>query len=382
MFKRLYTAFEKKETDLFKLQNENQFSRFIIIRSLDKEHLIKIIKDELKQKISSVKVPDLYEQLFNSSISENEIISFINKEYPKVREERIKQEIHLPSIIENFGEVNCGIRNDNLNDTAKSLVRNKSILNRADLNKKIDDLLNTTIKNYILWQYYNQVTNDLIEHLFNDHKNIIPTLRKVKFFDFMIKVDNRIIPFDLKVTHISDDYYDLNEKGLMKIEDSKDDFAIGNNLSESEKIKKYYKKLKKEKELQNYGNLSKEEIIEILINKGLKGTPEMNSFFNDRKKAVEKIENNLRSLEWWNYKYQGERLFKNNNRFFIFLAYKKSFSDARPLKGNLKLIKEKVTKKLDNISKGDINEINYYYTKDKGLEGNYKVNSMSILVSD
>ena len=94
------------------------------------------------------------------------------------------------------------------------------------------------------------------------------------------------------------------------------------------------------------------------------------------------MDSELKSVEWLNYKYQGERLFKNNNRFFVFLSYKDMFDDARPLKGNLEAIKAKVTGKLDNIVSGEFNNIKYYYDKDKGLEGEYEVNSTSVLVTN
>jgi len=104
----------------------------------------------------------------------------------------------------------------------------------------------------------------------------------------------------------------------------------------------------------------------------------------ERSEIVEKLGDKLRSVEWWNYKYQGERLFKNNNRFFVFLAYKNSFEDARPLKGDLISIKNKVVDKLNSLSQDDMgfHKIKYYYQKDKGLEGGYEVISTSVLVTD
>ena len=33
---------------------------------------------------------------------------------------------------------------------------------------------------------------------------------------------------------------------------------------------------------------------------------------------IQEVSNDTTTLEWWNYKYQGERLFSNNNRFFVF----------------------------------------------------------------
>jgi len=384
-FENLYKKFEKKETDLYVLQGERYFSRFILIRSQGKEHLIELIKETTGKSVDKGRLDSLYKKLFLLDISEEEIINYINKKYPEVRDSRKNQEKHLPKIIEEFGEVRCGVRNDNLNDTAKDLVRDKSITSKDLLEEKVDDLLKNTIKGYILWQYYNQVTNDLIEHIFNDHDKVIPTLRKIKYVDFLVKIGDQIIPFDLKITHISDDYYDLYGKGLTRsTEDSDDDYGIGDGQSEIEKIKVFYKSIKKERELPNYGGLKKIEIINILNLVDDETKDFIEQVRVERSEIVEKLGDKLRSVEWWNYKYQGERLFKNNNRFFVFLAYKNSFEDARPLKGDLISIKNKVVDKLNSLSQDDMgfHKIKYYYQKDKGLEGGYEVISTSVLVTD
>jgi hypothetical protein len=383
MFKDLHREFENKTTDLFELQKKDNFSRYLLIRSLDREHLKELIEKHTGEKIKTGKFEDSYEKLFDSKITNDEIIEYINTEYPKVKELRQEQEEYLPEIIKDFGEVKCGIRNDNLNDTAKELVRDKSIKDKGDLEEKISDLLENRIKGYLLWQYYNQVTNDLIEHIFNDHQNVIPTLRKIRFVDFLVKKGDKIIPFDLKITHISDDYFDLHKKGIVSApENSNDSFSIDNNPSEQEIIKEKYKEYKRDLDLPNYGGLSKIELLKILSEQN----DELNKFVeemtNDRNQMIEEIEQNLLPVEWWNYKYQGERLFKNNNRFFVFLAFKNSFEDARSLKGKLELIEEKVKQKLDSIIRDDINTIKYYYTKDRGLQGAYEINSVSILVTD
>jgi hypothetical protein len=383
MFKDLHREFENKTTDLFELQKKDNFSRYLLIRSLDREHLKELIEKHTGEKIKTGKFEDFYEKLFDSKITNDEIIEYINTEYPKVKELRQEQEEYLPEIIKDFGEVKCGIRNDNLNDTAKELVRDKSIKDKGDLEEKISDLLENRIKGYLLWQYYNQVTNDLIEHIFNDHQNVIPTLRKIRFVDFLVKKGDKIIPFDLKITHISDDYFDLHKKGIVSApENSNDSFSIDNNPSEQEIIKEKYKEYKRDLDLPNYGGLSKIELLKILSEQN----DELNKFVeemtNDRNQMIEEIEQNLLPVEWWNYKYQGERLFKNNNRFFVFLAFKNSFEDARSLKGKLELIEEKVKQKLDSIIRDDINTIKYYYTKDRGLQGAYEINSVSILVTD
>lgn len=382
-FKELHKNFEKNETDLFKLQKEEGFSRYILIRSLSNDHLKELINTNTGKNVQKGKAEELYELLFSSQITNNEIIHYINNKYPEVRRKRKEQEEYLPKIINEFGIVKCGIRNDNLNDTAKELVRDKTIQSKADLEKKVDEVFDSTIRGYILWQYYNQVTNDLIEHIFNDHENVIPTLRKIKYVDFLVKKGDEIIPFDLKITHISDEYFDLHKRGLTKSFEGNDSFIIGGNKSEIEIIKEKYKSVKKDLELPNYGSLSKAELIHILLNSG---NDEIVKFvtktINSRNKMISEIENNLVPVEWWNYKFQGERLFKNNNRFFVFLAYKDSFEDARPLKGKLDEISLKVNIKLKSIINDSPNHIKYYYEKDKGLEGAYEIYSISVLVTN
>ncbi|MFA5296681.1 MAG: hypothetical protein WC389_00570 [Lutibacter sp.] len=382
-FKQLHKSFEKKETNLFELQKQDGFSRYILIRSLANDHLKEIIKTHTGKELKKGKAEELYEILYLTEVTNDQIIEYINNKYPEIRKFRKEQEEHLPKIINEFGNVKCGIRNDNLNDTAKELVRDKTIQSKADLETKVNEVFDSTIRGYILWQYYNQVTNDLIEHIFNDHENVIPTLRKIKYVDFLVKKGDDIIPFDLKITHISDDYFDLHKKGLTVSNKGNDSFLIGVNKSEIEIIKEKYKSVKKELNLPNYGSLSKSELLDILIQKGNGDTKQfVKDTLESRNTMISEVENNLVPVEWWNYKFQGERLFKNNNRFFVFLAYKDSFEDARPLKGKLDDISEKVTKKLNSIITDDLNHLKYYYTKDKGLEGAYEIYSVSVLVTN
>jgi hypothetical protein len=382
-FDELHKKFGKKETDLYPLQKEIGFSRYILIRSLDNDHLKELIKGNTGTDVTENNSDYLWYTLFRSDVSEKQIIDYIKNKYPEVSRKRREQEEYLPKIVKEFGDVKCGIRNDNLNELTKVLVRDKSIQSKADLEKRVDEVVNNKIKGYILWQYYNQVTNDLIEHFFNDHINVIPTLRKITYVDFLIKRNNEIIPFDLKITHISDEYFDLHMNGLTKSNEGNDSFAVGHGQSEHEIFKAKYRSVKRELNLPNYGSLDKEQMFNILLNRSDERTTKFaEELLTQRIKMINAIEKDLTSVEWWNYKFQGERLFKNNNRFFIFLAYKNSFEDARPLKGNLELIKEKVSNKLDTIIKYDLNHIRYYYDKEKGLEGAYQILSTSILVTN
>jgi len=280
--------------------------------------------------------------------------------------------------------VNCGVRNDDLNDLAKSLVRDKTIKTYKELTERIKKLTNERVSQYLEWQYYNQASNDLIEHFFNDHKNVLPTLRKIRDIDFFILQNNTIVPFDLKITHISDDYFDLLSSGLKSNSNKEffDSFIPENQPSEIEIIKAFYKENKDKFSLPNLGGLDKESLIEIIS----KSIPSSNQFiaeqFSNRKKMIEETQANPSALEWWNYKFQGERLFKNNNRFFVFLAFSDSFGDARPLKGQQGKLKKLITDKLDNFSIKGMSTINYRYEKDRSLRGDYTANSSSVLLVD
>lgn len=283
--------------------------------------------------------------------------------------------------------VNCGIRNDEVNAIIKPFVRNKDFKDIEEMTNKLDDELLPRIRNYVYWSFFNQLSTDLIENSFYSHPSIIPTLRKIHDIDFFMKIDGKIIPFDLKITHISDEFFNLYSEGLEKAnkegnEDSPDSFIIKNDINEEKNIKKIYKEFKKEFDLPNYGDLTKFELVDNLKKKNNKSiNDKLNEIYDFRYNMIKEISSDTTPLEWWNYKYQGERLFSNNNRFFVFLAHERDFRDGKDLKKNIKSISDSLTDKLDHLSLEDIHKINYVYEKDNKSSSNYTVNCISILVT-
>ena len=91
MFKQIHKQFERAETDLYNLQKEEGFSRYILIRSLGNEHLKDLLKEATGKSIEKGKAEELYCALYNSKISEDQIITYINKKYPEVKKDRLKQ---------------------------------------------------------------------------------------------------------------------------------------------------------------------------------------------------------------------------------------------------------------------------------------------------
>ena len=157
-----------------------------------------------------------------------------------------------------------------------------------------------------------QLSNDLIENSFYSHKAIIPTLRKIHDIDFFVKIEDKIIPFDLKITHISDNFFNSYSEGLTSATEN-DSFQSEQKESELKKIKNIYKKSKANFNLPNYGKLSKLEMIEILKEQNnIDINNQLESVYKNRLNMVNEISKNIKPLEWWNYKFQGERLFSVN----------------------------------------------------------------------
>lgn len=384
-FKALYDEFERTH-DIAgfteKYRTDHCGIRFLLLRSLDNPNLIEIMQQK-GQPCTGGKFVQLLEQAYNSSISVDEALEYIESKRDEIDATRNKAEEGLQNIIENYGKVNCGLRNDKVDDIVKALVRDKSIKSIDALKDRIRNEITPRIQNYILWSFYNQTTNDLIEHYFIKHKKVIPTLRKIHDIDFFLKTGDAIIPFDLKITHIAEDFFDLYAKGLLE-NGGTDSFVVNaGGTSEIEAIKEFYKSRKKQFALPNYSDLSKKELLELLQNTGDPKAKEfVESMYRQRSASVSRIASELKKLEWWNFKYQGERLFSNNNRLFIFLAYINAFEDARPIKGKLEKIRSAVNQLLDSAAPESINTLHYHYDKEASLVGDYTVKSLSVLITD
>ncbi len=352
-------------------------TRYALLRSLDNSN----IKEFLKNKIDTSDTKKLLCNAYNSDVTIDDIVKFIMSKKEDILQVRKMNEKFLISIVEDMDVVNCGIRNDQVDDIIKPFVRNKEFTSLDDMTSELDNKLLPRIRNYVYWSYFNQLSNDLIENSFYMHPSIIPTLRKIHDIDFFIKIEDKIIPFDLKITHISDDFFNTYSEGLN--ESNKDDsFESIGNESELKKIKDIYKNAKNSFNLPNYGGLGKLEMLEILKEQNnAEINDEMELIYENRLNMVNEISKNIKPLEWWNYKFQGERLFSNNNRFFVFLTHKSVFRDGKDLKKDVNDIRDSITRKLDTLTLSDIHEIKYIYEKDQRVNGNYTINCVSILVA-
>ena len=385
-FKDIYKEFERTHdiSNFYRKYSDGDVStRFLLIRSLDNKNLDDLYFEASGEHFDKVSVEDKYRLVFESNLSNNRILDYIKEKREEIIEKRTQENEGLDLLVQEFGSVSCGLRNDKVDDIIKGFVRDKTIKEYAVFREKLDNEIIVRIQNYVEWSFYNQITNDLIEMFFIQHPKIIPTLRKIHDIDFFVELDDKIIPFDLKITHISDSFFDLYSEGIEDNNQVDDYKPVKAHKSESEIIKDFYKSIKKTFNLPGYSGLDKTEILAIL--EDIKAVPEVQKFlvdiYADRRSNVMAISIELRKLEWWNYKYQGERLFCNNNRMFIFLAYLDSFEDGRPLKGKLSEIGKAIRELLDNLTERNIHTINYVYEKEADLNGTYSTLCLSTLIT-
>lgn len=305
----------------------NIATRFLLIRSLDTDNLRDIIKSY------STESPDgtirvLAEKVYYTSVTIEQLIAYIESKRQELINQRTQELNGLQELLSEFPIVNCGIRNDKVDDIIKSFVRNKSLKTMDALEYELDNAILPKIRQYCMWSYYNQTANDIIELFFLRHPAVLPTLRKIRNIDFFIKIGERIIPFDLKFTHISDSFFDLTSQGILRSDDSIfDDFYIDPNskTNELKALKAYYQAFKRKHRTFNLPGIRGQNKASLMCNLSATGDPVVTNFIEafTAKHAdyVPTSPEELYPLEWWNYKYQGERLFCNNNRLFVFLAY-------------------------------------------------------------
>lgn len=390
-FDSLYTSFENPNNVCQLCEDfhaNNVATRFLLIRSLAKENLIDIIRTYSNTEPSG-NIRSLTKQAYETTVTIPQLLDYIESKRNELIEFRRTEVEGLSEVLEHFPIVGCGVRNDKVDDILKAFVRNKSIKSLDRLLEELDSEVLPKIRQYSLWSYYNQTANDIIELSLLSHPKVIPTLRKIKNIDFFLKIDGSIVPFDLKFTHISDAYFDLVSQGICKnnAESPFDDFILSDHTASSElKVIRAeysaYRKNHSDLGLPTASSLSKSEIIDFLSTASEETAQFVQEVKERHSRYVPTTGDDLHILEWWNYKYQGERLFCNNNRFFVFLAYRNLFTDGRELKGKTEAIKSKITELLDGLTQEKIHTISYHYDKEASLVGDYTAQAISTIYSE
>jgi hypothetical protein len=389
-FNEIRSLYERK-TNTYSISSLQEGIIFLKIRSLKKKHLKKLCLDN--QLSEDGGDWELRETIFCSNISEEDITNTIIENYPDEKLEREALEQDLEIGLKEVDQYIAGIRDDDINNFVSRLVRDKSIKNMENLEGIIKSKAYPTIANYIKWSWYNQNTNDILEHLWNDHEKIIPTLRKVHGIDFFIRGTNQDVPIDLKITYISnpfnefltfvendiDNYIEYDRGYKSFLNEYKDD----SKRKESEIIKAIFKA----NSVVIGGRNNDELIQEILCNETLyenDGKEALIEVINNRRYNLEICKENPEILAKFYYEDQGERLFNNNNRFYVILDDHNSFEKAWRMKRRFSLIKNTVNTFLNSndFDDEDFMTINYFYDKSERNRGSYTAKALLVLIEN
>jgi len=304
---------------------------FLKLRSISRSDLLKEIAGKLAINVTNIESRKLSEFMFCQQIPNEHIDTFIMEKYQEERTKRIQNEDPLYSQLYKLRVFDWGGFYQNA--VEQTIVNNyvKKIQDYEELCEAIENDISPRLKGYILCSWYNHWTSILIEDMFKDNPNLMPTIGLIKKVDFFWKN----FPFDLKVTYFPDEFMQMKRREL----------GLGTELIELKRFAKnngiYFNRNEKPK-----------EIFSELIAKISEDTSEtskqfINDFNNARKEIILDTINNPRDLVRWLYEHQGPRRFDAANRFFLILIDLRNPEESWKLKRNKNLLKEKISGYLD-----------------------------------
>jgi hypothetical protein len=206
---------------------------------------------------------------------------------------------------------------------------------------KFDTEINRAVQGYILCSWYNHWSSILIEHLFKNHKIVLPTVGQIKKVDFFINE----IPFDLKVTYLPANFIEAKRK----------EEGLKPELTElRQKAKEADITFTKQKKADDIYY----EIVEKMKDRNNDFCREVLQKIKDfRLKVLEEVCKNPRILIQNLYEQQGEMRFDAANRLFLILVDTEDFDNSWKLKRNLDLLKPSIEKYLDNFNQKNLDDL-------------------------
>ncbi|WP_170148793.1 hypothetical protein [Flavobacterium endophyticum] len=301
--------------------------------------------------INHLQVRQYFSHLFNFEyITDEQINNFIIQKYNQEREIRRLNEESLVDQLSRLQHFDWG--GSFGNSLEKNIVNNyvKRIQSFDRINEEIEGSLLSSLRGYTLNSWYNHWTSILIEDLFKDHTNVLPTVGLVKKIDFFINN----IPFDLKVTYFPEQL--LAQKLQAR--------GYGNELT---RLKRVCRQLNifipndlkdKQLKLHLYNKVSEDPRDEARL------------FITDlkhhKREIISEAEENPEELKVWFYENQGEARFDASNRFFLVLTDEADLTNSWKLKRNIVFLREKINEHLNNIIL-DIERLNteFYWAKNQ-----------------
>ncbi|WP_204104779.1 MULTISPECIES: hypothetical protein [Spirulina sp. CCY15215] len=308
--------------------------RFLKLRSVSRKNTIKELcclhNVETDGKRSNI----LFEEVFNNEvITEDHIDSYIKEKYDEERSSRREQEDYLIDQLNRLHAFNWG--GSKGNSLEKNIVDNyvKKIKSYDQINEEIESNLLSSLRGYTLNSWYNHWTSILIEDIFKDNQNVLPTVGLIKKVDFFICN----IPFDLKVTYFPEQ--------LMK--EKLRDCGYGNELTRTKKICRNLN-IHIPDDLKN--EALKSHLQGILKERQDQRARNFIDELNYQKiEIINSSMNNPNELKVWLYENQGEMRFDASNRFFLILVNNTNLSESWKIKRNIVFLREKINEHLETL---------------------------------
>ena len=184
--------------DLNALYTHSEGLRYMLVRSLTKPILSSILSTVLSnENHSKKKIDDLRFQVFEN-IPVNTLVAYLKTSKTPMEPTIIRQ---LTTELKQLCNIDTSsVHQDNFNTNMNQIIRNPDTNSYIKLQTEVDDILVKQLKNYVLWQWYNQKCSDMVENLILTQSAIIQTPRKIKYIDFFVEDGETIFPFDLKLT--------------------------------------------------------------------------------------------------------------------------------------------------------------------------------------
>lgn len=331
-FKEAEKAF--KNDKIGTLYPDPQGLRYLKLRSLSRaEHMLKLVENA-KIKISTTSQKGMFEALYNSAVTDQQIDSVIRAIYKEERAVRVQNEDALVSELYKLQEFDWGGLHQN--SLEKTIVDNyiKKIRSYDTLNDKIENELHNSMRGYVRCSWYNHWTSIIIEDVFRDHSLVLPAVGLVKKIDFFIND----IPFDLKVTYLPEGYIKEKRKEAKQ-------------KPENTLLKKLCKELKIHfSEDMPEGHLLEDMWKKISDHPSDKAKDLIKSLKDFRLEIIKNCLADSEDLIKWLYENQGVRRFDASNRLFLVLVDKSNFFESWKLKRAKPLLISQIHKHLDSVN--------------------------------
>lgn len=331
------------------IENDARGTRYLKLRSMSRRESLEQFCEKHTIDISEVAAREYFAHIFNlATVTDAQINEFINEKYLEERRVRLEREDYLVDQLSRLHNFDWG--GSFGNSLEKNIVDNyvKKIQSFDGINEEIEGSLLSSLRGYTLNSWYNHWTSILIEDLFKDHRNVLPTVGLVKKIDFFIQG----IPFDLKVTYFPEQLLadKLRERGygseLTKLKQicRRLNILIPDDLKDRALKLHLYNKVAEDR---------RDEAREFI------------TALKEHKKAIiSEAEENPTELKIWFYENQGEARFDASNRFFLVLTDESDITSSWKLKRNINFLREKINAHLDDITL-DLERLNtrFYWAK-------------------